>query len=185
MRFASITLAAAFACLAAFGSAAAADATVGEITIKQPWARATVGAGAGAAFLSIDNAGAKLDRLVGASSSVAKTTELHTHIKDGEVMRMRRIDVIEVPAKATTTLQPGGLHVMFLGLTEPLAAGGSFPLTLRFAEAGEVSVIVEVKDVAAMGHGAAMDHGPTGGATGGAATGHGVMDHGKPAESGY
>ncbi|HSO41874.1 MAG TPA: copper chaperone PCu(A)C [Rhodospirillales bacterium] len=171
MRFAKVALAAGLACAAALGSAVAADYTVGDITIKEPWARVTVGAGAGAAFLTIDNAGSKPDRLVSASSQVAKTTELHTHIRDGEVMRMRRIDAIEVPAKATTTLQPGGLHIMFMDLSAPLAAGGSFPLTLTFAEAGDVNVTVTVKDVAAMGQGSG---------------GHGAMGgHGKPAESGY
>jgi copper(I)-binding protein len=171
MTFAQIVLIAGFAGLAAMGPAAAAD-TVADITIKEPWARATVGAGAGAAFLAIDNAGATPDRLVGASSPVSKTTELHTHIRDGEVMRMRQIDAIDVPAKATTTLQPGGLHIMFMQMAEPLAAGGSFPLTLRFAEAGEVTVTVQVKDVAAMGHGSMGGHGAMG-------------EKGQPAESGY
>jgi copper(I)-binding protein len=171
MTFAQIVLIAGFAGLAAMGPAAAAD-TVGDITIKEPWARATVGAGAGAAFFAIDNAGATPDRLVGASSPVSKTTELHTHIRDGEVMRMRQIDAIDVPAKATTTLQPGGLHIMFMQMAEPLAAGGSFPLTLRFAEAGEVTVTVQVKDVAAMGHGSMGGHGAMG-------------EKGQPAESGY
>lgn len=175
MSFTRIALVASFACLAALP--AAAGDTVGEITIKDPWARATVGAGAGAAFLSIDNAGAAADRLVGASSPVSKTTELHTHVRDGEVMRMRQVEAIEVPAKATTTLEPGGLHIMFMNLAEPLAAGGSFPLTLRFAEAGEVTVTVPVKDVAAMGHGTMGQ---------GTMSGHGAMGGtGKPAESGY
>ncbi|HYN39562.1 MAG TPA: copper chaperone PCu(A)C, partial [Rhodospirillales bacterium] len=70
-----------------------------------------------------------------------------------------------------TTLQPGGLHIMFMDLSAPLAAGGIFPLTLTFAEAGAVNVTVNVKDVAAMGQGSG-DHGAMGG-------------HGKPAESGY
>ena len=164
MNFAQIVLTGGFACFAAMGPAVAAD-TVGNITIKEPWARATVGAGAGAAFLSIDNAGSTPDRLVEASSPVSRTTELHTHIRDGEVMRMREVEAIDVPAKATTTLQPGGLHIMFMQLAEPLAAGGSFPLTLRFAEAGEVTVTVQVRDVAAMGGqgAAADDHGAMGG----------------------
>lgn len=181
MSFARTTLIASLVCLGTLGSAAG-DATVGDITIKAPWARATVGAGAGAAFLTIDNAGNAPDRLIGASSPVSRTTELHTHIRDGEVMRMRRIDAIEVPANAVTALQPGGLHIMFMDLVEPLKAGGSFPLNLRFANAGEVGVSVEVKDVAAMGHGA-MGHGPMG---------HEGMGHeemgggrGKPADSGY
>ncbi|MCU0895641.1 MAG: copper chaperone PCu(A)C [Rhodospirillales bacterium] len=171
MSYAQIALIASLACLVAAAPAAAGD-TVGEITINEPWARATVGAGAGAAFLGIDNAGAAPDRLVGASSPVSKVTELHTHIRDGEVMRMREVDAIDIPAKATTTLQPGGLHIMLTQLAEPLAAGGSFPLTLRFAGAGEVTVTVQVKDVAAMGHGATGGHGAMG-------------EKDKPAETGY
>lgn len=173
MSFAQIALITGLVCSAAFGSQAWAGDSVGDITIKEPWARATVGAGAGAAFLSIDNAGSAPDRLVGASSPVSRITELHTHVRDGEVMRMREVEAIEVPAKATTTLQPGGLHIMFMQLSEPLVAGGSFPLSLRFAEAGEVTVTVQVRDVAAMGgQGAAGDHG-------------GMDGHGKPGHGGH
>lgn len=181
MSFARIALITGLACLAVSSRASAAD-SVGNITIKEPWARATVGAGAGAAFLTIDNAGSTPDRLIGASSPVSRTTELHTHIRDGELMRMRQVEAIDVPAKAVTTLAPGGLHIMFMQLSQPLAAGGSFPLSLRFAEAGEVTVSVEVKDVAAMGHGA-MGHGQMGHE----GTRHEGMGggSGEPAESGY
>lgn len=156
------------------GPAAAADTAVGDLTIYDPWARATVGTGAGAAFFSVINRGDSGDRLDGAAADVAKSTELHTHIKDGDVMRMRQVPAIEVPANATTTLQPGGLHVMFLGMKAPLEAGSTFPLTLSFADAGTVTVQVQVRDVAATSPTGMSDHG-----SGGAMGGHQTQEH-KP-----
>ena len=105
---------------------------------------------AGAAFMVIENSG-EADRLVAASSDVAKKTELHTHIKDGDVMKMRRVDGIDVPAQGMARLQPGGLHVMLIGLHAPLREEEKFPLTLQFDKAGEMTVEVEVKDAGAMG----------------------------------
>ncbi len=136
--------------VAVAATAAAKDLTQGAISVEDPWARATVGAGAGAAFFAIKNTGSADDQLVGAAAPVAKLAELHTHIKEGDVMRMRQIEEIDVPAGGTTTLQPGGLHVMLMGLKAPLTAGSSFPLTLSFAKAGDVTVEVEVRNVAAM-----------------------------------
>lgn len=132
-------------------------AFAGDIQIKQPWARASAGpAKAGAAFLSVENTGAAADRLVGARADVAKRVELHTHIREGNIMKMRQVDAIDVPAGETVALQPGGLHVMFMGLNAPFKEGAQFPLTLVFEEAGEIRVEVDV-----MGAGAkapAHDH---------------------------
>jgi len=139
----------------------ASGALAGDIDIENPWARASAGpAKAGAAFMDIGNSG-KADRLVGASADVSKVVELHTHIRDGDVMKMRRVDAIDLPADATTYLQPGGLHVMFMGLTAPLEEGESFPLTLTFENAGDITVEVEVKAAGAMGgmHGQGHGHG--------------------------
>lgn len=123
-----------------------------DIHVQNPWARASAGmAGAGAAFMAITNGG-EADRLVAASAEVSKKVELHTHIKEGEVMKMRRVDAIDIPANDAVHLKPGGLHVMFIGLEEPLQEGQSFPLTLVFENAGEVIVDVQVEKAAAMGH---------------------------------
>ncbi|SDD97751.1 copper chaperone PCu(A)C [Rhodospira trueperi] len=136
----------------------AEEVTVGPLTIADPWARASAGrARAGAAFMSITNDGAEADRLVAADADVSEVVELHTHIKDGDVMRMRKVEAIDVPADETTVLQPGGLHVMFIGLHESLKEGEAFPVTLTFEHAGDVEVTVTVKSVGAMGGG--MGHG--------------------------
>lgn len=155
------------------GPAAAADATIGALKVSDPWARATVGPGAGAAFFAVSNTGGHDDKLVSAAAPFAQRTELHTHVRDGEVMRMRQVEAIDLPAGATTTLQPGGLHVMFLGMNAPLEAGTTFPLTLSFAEAGSVTVEVQVRDVGAMSPSAAGSHGDGHGAMGG----HGMPEH--------
>lgn len=124
--------------------------TVGDLTLRGPWARASMGmARAGAAFLAIDNAG-DADRLIAAMADIADRVELHTHLMEDGVMRMREVEGgIEIPAGETTMLAPGGLHLMFLGLVAPLDEGASFPVTLTFEEAGDVTVEVQILTPAA------------------------------------
>jgi copper(I)-binding protein len=112
--------------------------------VEGAWARPTVeGQAAGGGFLKITG-GASADRLLTATGGVSKTVELHTMEMDGNVMRMKQIEAIDIPAGGTVELKPGGKHVMFMGLAQPLKAGTSFPLTLRFEKAGDVKVVVEV-----------------------------------------
>ncbi len=138
--------------------AAAADIKIGNIMITDSFARASAGrAKNGAAFMTIMNTGRE-DRLLAASSGIAGRVELHTHEVDAEgVGRMRKVDYIDLPANETVTLKPGGLHVMMMGLNEPLKEGDSFLLTLRFENAGDVSFDVMIAGPGAMGGG--MQHG--------------------------
>jgi copper(I)-binding protein len=112
--------------------------------VEAAWARPTVnGQSGGGGFLKITG-GSAGDRLLSASAGVSKLVELHTMEMDGNVMRMRPIDGIAIPAGATVELKPGGSHVMFMGLKQTLKAGDRFPLTLRFEKAGEVKVEMQV-----------------------------------------
>jgi copper(I)-binding protein len=116
--------------------------------VEAAWARPTVaGQSGGGGFLKITG-GSTPDRLLSASAGIAKSTELHTMELDGNVMRMRAIDAIDVPAGQTVELKPGGRHVLFMGLKQTLKSGTSFPLTLRFEKAGEVKVDVKVSPTA-------------------------------------
>lgn len=154
------TLAATAALMAGLaGTAMAADYKTGHMTVSDPWARASMGmARAGAAFMTLNNAGSADDTLVSAAADVAKKVELHTHIMANGIMKMRRVEGgIPVPAGGTTMLKPGSYHIMFMGLKAPFREGSSFPLTLNFAKAGPVTVTVEIKSGAAMGHGMKMD----------------------------
>ncbi len=108
------------------------------------WARATVpGQDMGGAFLRIVG-GSAPDRLLGASSPLAMAVELHSMRMEGDVMRMRAVEFIDVPAGQTVALSPGGFHLMLMGLDAPLTVGMRLPLVLRFEKAGEVPVQAEV-----------------------------------------
>lgn len=135
----------AVATLALALAAVPAHARAGTVGAESAWTRATVpGQPAGGAFLTLRNRGAA-DRLVGARSAAAERVELHSMSMDGDVMRMRQIDAIDLPAGASVALAPGGLHLMLMGLKQPLKAGASVPLTLRFEKAGEVAVTLKVE----------------------------------------
>ena len=122
-----------------------------SIEVTDAWARAMPkGAKTGAAYITVVNKGATEDKLVGASAPLAAEAQLHTTINDNGVMKMRPVSAIDVKPGATVTLKPGGLHLMLMGVKEPLAEGQSFPLTLTFAKAGKIETTVQVKKVGAM-----------------------------------
>jgi copper(I)-binding protein len=145
-------------------SATAHDFRVKDLVINHPWARATVpGQKAGGAFLTIENRGTQNDRLLSAKAPADRVghTELHTMSMEGNVMRMREVAAIEVPAGQTVKLEPGGLHLMLMGLSSPLKAGEKLPVVLTFEKAGEVTVEVRVEAVSsapAKGHGSGAQH---------------------------
>ena len=143
-----LRMAAAAALCAVTLGVAAHGATVGDIAIGHPYATPSIaGSPNGAAYLaSIENKGAAADRLVRASSPMASRVEIHTMSVDAQgVMRMREIDGIALAPKAKVQMKPGmGLHLMLIGLKEPLKEDATFPMTLEFERAGKVEVKVVV-----------------------------------------
>ena len=117
----------------------------GAITIGHPYARAT-GAGqpTGGGFMKFVNGGGN-DKLLSVSAEVSQAVEMHQMKMEGDVMKMRQVDAIELPASKTVELKPGGYHVMFIGLKAPLKVGDSFPVKLKFEKAGVVTVDVKVE----------------------------------------
>lgn len=117
-----------------------------EVKITDAYARvASPMAKAGAAYMLIENTGAAPDRLIAVESPAAKRVELHTHIDDNGVMRMREVEAgFEIPPGGSHALKRGGDHVMFMGLTERWAHGDTVPVTLVFEGAGAVSVEIPV-----------------------------------------
>jgi copper(I)-binding protein len=152
------TITAAAAALLLVTAATAQDIVVGDLTISAPFTRATLpNAPVAGGFLTIANAGSGDDRLIAATSSVAAEVQIHEMSMEGDVMRMRALpDGLVVPAGATVELTPGGYHLMFLTPNAPFALGTTVPVTLTFAEAGEVQVELPVLDAAAAT--AAMPH---------------------------
>ncbi len=139
--------------------AVAAEVTVGTLTISGAFTRATLpNARVGGGFLTIVNSGTEADRLVAASTPVAGEVQLHEMKMDGDMMKMAELpDGIEIPAGATVILAPGGLHLMFMQLKQPLVEGTRVPVTLTFEKAGTVELELDVGSVGAKEP--AMDHG--------------------------
>jgi hypothetical protein len=129
-------------------------AQTGALEVNHAWARATPGnSNIGAAYLTIQSP--TPDRLVAASTPVAKEAQLHTMTMSGMVMKMRPLAALNIPAGQPISLAPGGVHVMLIGLKSPLKAGHSFPLTLTFDKAGKRTVDIAVEPVGASGPAAA------------------------------
>lgn len=129
----------------------------GAVMVKDAWARATPGRAAnGAAYFTVMNSGGVSDRLIGADAPVAGRVEVHTHIHDGGVMRMRKVSGVDLAPGAAVTFRPGGYHVMLMGLKRPLKPDETFPLTLRFEKSAAQTVTIKVMGIGAMGPDRAM-----------------------------
>ena len=156
MSIVSRLAAAALAVLLAAPAAQAHDYTEGSLKIGHPWARETASmARAGGAFLKIENTGDAPDRLLKASTPMAARAEVHTVIREGDVMRMREVAAIDLAPKSTTELKPGSYHIMLMELAGPLKAGDRFPMTLVFEKAGSITVEILVEKMSGPAH----DHG--------------------------
>lgn len=145
-EFPALVLAAALGGAVAQGGASAGEHAPGGISIAGPWSfELPPVAPNGAAYFRIENRGQASDRLVSAHSPVADRAEIHAHEMDGGMMTMRQVHAVEVPARGEVAFEPGGLHVMLLGLKKPLVAGERFPLALGFEKAGTIEVPVEIR----------------------------------------
>jgi copper(I)-binding protein len=134
--------------IAAFAESVAGQAVQGDIAISGGFTRAMLpNQPVGGGYLTIRNSGAA-DRLLGVATPLAQKGELHEMSMKGEVMSMRPLpDGVAVPARGTVALEPGGLHMMFTGVTAPFKVGDTVPVTLRFEKAGTVEVVLPVLGV--------------------------------------
>jgi copper(I)-binding protein len=115
-----------------------------ELIIEEPWSNATPpGVTVGAAYMKFRSP--VHDRLVHLSSPVAEKVEVHSMTHEHGAMHMRPLAELELPAGETVELVPSGLHVMLIGLKQPLVDGSEFPLQLHFEHAGERNVTVKVR----------------------------------------
>jgi periplasmic copper chaperone A len=155
---------------------AACSGAAGGIRVSEPWARTSpMVAGAGAAYMVIENKASAADFLLGGSSDVAKAVEVHETVAipegsaapmestgtggmespaaspggmgtGGSMMGMQKMDRLEIPAGGSVELKPGSYHIMLIGLTRELKAGEKIDITLKFEKAGDVKVTAEVRE---------------------------------------
>lgn len=135
-----------------------AEVTVGALKISTAWSRATPkGADVGGGYLTITNTGSTSDRLVSAQTSISTQVQVHEMKMEKGVMKMRMLDGgLEIKPGQTVKFAPGGYHMMFMGLKQPLKKGDHFKATLEFATAGKVEVDFKVE---ALGAGKPATHG--------------------------
>lgn len=130
------------------GSAAICAASAGTpsgLSVAGAWARATPpGTPVAAVYLVIDNTAGEADRLLAISTDRAGSAEVHTTVHEGDLAMMRRVDPLQVGAGERIVFEPGGTHVMLIGLKSPLAEGQSLTLVMNFERAGVRRVEVRV-----------------------------------------
>lgn len=137
-------------------SLASLPAWAANISVTNAWARATMpGQPVGGAYMKIQSDADA--RLLSASSSAVPRVEVHEMKMDGDVMRMREVKAIDLPKGKTVSLEPGGYHIMLMGLKKPITAGEVIPLTLVVESDGKKQT-VEVKTEARAMNGGAMQH---------------------------
>jgi len=133
------------------GDALAEDFSIGTIAIGHPWTRATPkGAAVAGGYMTISNKGTTSDRLVGGSAAIASQLQVHSMVMEQGVAKMRPVEGgLEIKPGETVELKPGSLHIMLLGLKQPIEKGQKVKATLEFANAGKVDIEYEVEAVGA------------------------------------
>ena len=133
--------------------ARAQDRAAAGVVVLEPWTRATAASAPTAAgYMALRNDGSQPERVLSASSPLARAVELHETRMDGDIMRMRQLDTgLMLPPGSTVRLDPGGTHFMLVGPSRAFKRGERVPLTLRFEHAGEVNVELRVEAPGARG----------------------------------
>lgn len=144
MKLFSFAAAAALSLLAQ--TAIAHEFKVGDLIIDHPMALETFQtAMTGAGYLSVTNSGTEEDRLIAVEADFPRVM-LHTSVTTNDIVTMSEVQGIAIPAGETITLEPGGFHVMFMGLNgDPFEVGETFPATLVFEKAGRLDVVFNVE----------------------------------------
>ena len=150
IKFRTILISGSLVFVALFSSVvchtASHGARIGKLEITRAWVRATPpNAKNAGAFMVISNHGAAKDKLIAVGSKLANKIELHNHINDKGVMRMRKISHIVIPAHSSTELKPGSYHIMFKGLTKTIKEGDMVMINLKFENAGDITLHTPVK----------------------------------------
>lgn len=124
-----------------------------DVEIDGAYARASIpNVPNSAAFFVIKNNSDKDIAITSANSDIAEKNELHTHIKENQMLKMMKIEKLVVPAKSSLELKSGGDHVMLMGLKKELKAGDEISLELSFSDGDKKSIKVPVKDLASTMH---------------------------------
>lgn len=124
-----------------------------SMTITDAWAPPSLSQAAGVAYITIRNDGAEDAVLRVEAATMTSQAELHTHIKDaGDVLRMRKLEQLVLPARSTVAMQPGADHIMLIGLNMPMVDGTTFALTCYFKHHAPITTQVKIDKARLLAH---------------------------------
>lgn len=147
------------AVLCAAPATSAVEMAAEVITVVDPYVRRLPpGQEQTAAYFALHNAGRREHALVKVSSPAARTVELHTTVKDNGMMKMRPVPKIEIPPGGAVRLEPGGYHIMLIGLRQPLQEQARVPLTLGFEDGSEKTITAAVRAAPTAGKMDSLSH---------------------------
>ncbi|MCU7837726.1 MAG: copper chaperone PCu(A)C [gamma proteobacterium symbiont of Taylorina sp.] len=139
-----------FALLATFviSSNCLAGTAAESISVSDPYVRAVPpGQTVSASFMQLKNSSDKQHAIVNVKSTISKVVELHTHTHENGMMMMRQVEKMEIPANGETVLQPGGLHIMLIGLHNELTLDQKVSLTLEFEDGSSKTIEAPVRKI--------------------------------------
>lgn len=142
-RFTSLSLLLSLFCLPVWAQLSITDGTV---RLLPPGVPNT------SAYFNIHNQGDKQRVIVGASSELVKKVELHTHTMQGDMMMMRQVNRVDIPARETVKFESGGLHLMMFGLKQPLTAGQKVKIDLQMQDGETLTLEAQVAAPKSTGH---------------------------------
>jgi copper(I)-binding protein len=133
------------------GQPHAQTSRLNPIKVEHAWARATPGgAMTGAAYMTLTNSGDTADQLLSAATPLAEKVQFHNETEESGVARMREIPTVDLEPGTRIIFKPGEMHMMIVGLKQPLTEGQNFQLTLQFEKAGDIEVTVPIEKIGAM-----------------------------------
>lgn len=115
-----------------------------DVEVHEAWARPAAQGGNGAVYFAIRSSQA--DEMTGVSSDSAEAVEMHESTMSGDVMQMHQLETVQLDAGEQVTFEPGGLHIMLIGLKQDLRAGEEIEITLHFKQHQDISVTVPIQD---------------------------------------
>ncbi|MDD9841834.1 MAG: copper chaperone PCu(A)C [Alphaproteobacteria bacterium] len=128
-----------------FAQAQEPQALVPQAIMASGWARPSIADRPTVAYLTLINRGTD-DRLLVVTSPTSAKIEIHSHKMQNNIMRMRRLDALPLPANSTTTMAPHGNHLMLFGLAKPLTENMALPLTLYFEKTPPLTLTIRVQN---------------------------------------
>ena len=117
--------------------------------VREAWARPATQGGNGAVYFTIENQSSESEEMIGVTSDIAEAEEIHESRMNGDVMEMHHLESVPLEPGAEVKFEPGGLHVMLIGLKQDLQAGDEIEITLHFKKHPDLPVSVPIQDTSA------------------------------------